>query len=453
MIIQKLYLTIIIRISLICLTCLLFGFVNAKFRDFFINLNFILLVVIQAVLLIRKLNLVNHTLSCFFESIQYDDDALVLTSPFRWKSYQKLLQSIDRVNSKITSLKTKSAGQEAYFESLVSTVGIGLIGIDDQGKIQLFNPAARKILKYKEKSAPLFLNLTYPDLYSQIESQKSSEQKLIKLMSEGEILQLAVSVNQLKVLDKKIKLISIQNIESELDEKELETWQKMIRVLTHEIMNSISPINSTVNTVNEFLAGEKKQSKEPSEMTKEVISDVLRGLNIIQERSLGLIDFVNKFRSLTLLPKPQKKDIVITELFKDIELLLRKEISEIKIHYMFEVEPESLRVKADPKLLQQVMLNLIYNSMDAVEGTSNPTIRLFAGLTDENIEISITDNGKGIPPDQLENIFIPFFTMKEEGSGIGLSLSRQIMKLHDGNISVFSKPEEETVFTLRFANP
>jgi len=173
-------------------------------------------------------------------------------------------------------------------------------------------------------------------------------------------------------------------------------------------------------------------------------------LHIIQERSTGLIDFVNKFRTLTLLPKPKFENILIAEPLKDVELLLRKELSNKKISFSVFVEPEDIKFKVDPNLLQQMLINIINNSIDALEETTHPSINLKASLQEDTVIIELKDNGQGIPADQIDDIFIPFFSTKEEGSGIGLSLSRQIMRMHGGSITVQSIQGVSTTLTLTF---
>lgn len=451
MVINKLYVNIAIRVIFITLSCLVFGFVYGKFNDMIINLNFVLFISLQTFLLIRKLNVANNTLSHFFNSIQYDDSSVILKNRVHWKSYQKLLSALDTLNENISKLKIKSAGQEAYFENLVENVNIGLISIDDNNRILLFNTAARRLLKYSEKTLPLNFDKSFPDLFISIKDQKPSEQKLVKISSGKEALQLLVRKNPVKIIDRNMQLISLQNIRLELEERELETWQKMIRILTHEIMNSISPISSTINTINEFLTRDTNNTpQEPEKVTKETIEDVVRGLNIIQERSTGLIDFVNQFRTLTLLPKPKIENVLIVDLFEDVELLLRKELSNKKISFSVMVEPEDIRLKVDPNLMQQMLINIINNSIDALEETTHPIINLKAFLQEENVIIEIMDNGRGIPAAQLDDIFIPFFSTKEKGSGIGLSLSKQTMIQHGGTINIQSGKNEGTVVELRF---
>jgi len=451
MVINKLYINIAIRVLILTLTCLVFGYIFANFSDPVINLNFAFFIILQTFLLIRKLNITNNILSLFFNSIQYDDSALVLSNRNNWKSYQKLLDALDTLNDNISKLKIKSAGQEAYFENLVENVNIGLISIDSKKRILIFNPAARKLLNYTGKTPPLYFDKSFPELFRTIVDQKPHEQKLVKIISGSEVLHLAVRMNPVHIFDRKTQLISLQDIRSELDERELETWQKMIRVLTHEIMNSISPISSTISTINEFLTFDQDdKTKESRSITKETIKDIVQGLNIIEERSIGLVEFVDKFRSLTLLSRLQLKNIKVIDMFNDVELLLRTVLSEKQIKIIHSVEPENLVLNADPGLLQQMLINIINNSIEALATTSSPIINLRAYLQNENTIIEIVDNGQGIPADQIDDIFIPFFSTKEQGSGIGLSLSKQIMHLHNGDIIIESIPDKKTIVFLQF---
>ncbi len=233
--------------------------------------------------------------------------------------------------------------------------------------------------------------------------------------------------------------------------KELESWQKLIRILTHEIMNSISPISSTIKTIKEFLSTNSKKAKSINDIEQEIIDDSVNGLNIIEERSDGLVDFVEKFRSLTLQPKPIFRQFSIKELFENIKLLMTKELNENNILLEIEVIPESLALTADKKLVEQILINLVNNSIQAFDNTKDRRITLRAlYIANKNVVIQVIDNGTGISDENMERIFVPFFATKYKGSGIGLSLSREIMRLHNGKIRVRSVPEKETVFTLEF---
>ncbi|NLA75881.1 MAG: HAMP domain-containing histidine kinase [Deltaproteobacteria bacterium] len=256
---------------------------------------------------------------------------------------------------------------------------------------------------------------------------------------------LSVFSHPFVIKEEKNILISIQNIREELEEKELDAWQNLIRVLTHEIMNSITPISSMTSTMLEMIDNEDET------INPEDTKDLIDALKTINSRSRGLMEFVNNYRNMALIPTPKFKLLSIQSFFKRIEVLMSNNIAKRNISFRWIVEPESLEFTADPDLMEQVMINLVLNAIQAVEGRVNPEIILKAmlGMEGESI-ITVQDNGVGIVEEAIEKIFIPFFTTKKQGSGIGLSLSRQILRLHHATISVDSRPDIGTEFTLRF---
>ncbi|HEX3074901.1 MAG TPA: ATP-binding protein, partial [Ignavibacteriales bacterium] len=236
---------------------------------------------------------------------------------------------------------------------------------------------------------------------------------------------------------------SLQNIQTELEEKEMEAWQKLIRVLTHEIMNSVTPISSLASTVGDLL--------ERGQKDEETIKDIKLAIDTIKRRSDGLIKFVDSYRSLTRIPKPDFQIFQIRELFHRINQLMSIEFRKAGVHFEYSVEPDSLELAADPQLIEQALINMTLNSMQSLSESDNKKIKLAAHLDDRGkTVIKVIDNGPGISEELQEKIFIPFFSTKKEGSGIGLSLSRQIMRSHGGSIRISSKPFVETVFTLKF---
>jgi signal transduction histidine kinase len=249
------------------------------------------------------------------------------------------------------------------------------------------------------------------------------------------------------------KLVSLTNIRSELEETEMEAWQKMIRILTHEIMNSITPISSLASTLTDMINTSQSSLSQESEtsLDHESIEDIRKALKTIHKRSKGLLNFVGAYRNLTLIPKPQFEFFSIKELFSRIERLMKPRFEEEGIFFDSKVEPQSLELTADPELIEQVILNLLLNAIDGVKGTVKPEIKLTAGMGDRGQTwIEVCDNGRGIMPEALEKIFIPFFTTKKNGSGIGLSLARQIMRLHGGTINSESNVDQGAIFRLGF---
>jgi signal transduction histidine kinase len=279
----------------------------------------------------------------------------------------------------------------------------------------------------------------------------AGDKTLVKIFLEDEFLQLAVAATEFRMRGEDYTLVSLQNISSELDEKEIESWQKLIRVLTHEITNSITPISSLASTVREILLDEKDDFIQLRKLDEDDIESIEGAITTIQGRSQGLLNFVEVYRNLTRIPKPNFRYFRIQEIFDRSRQLLKPKMDELGIDCGVRVFPPDLMITADPDLLDQVVINLMLNAIDAVKNTDKPQISILATLNQSNrIVIDIQDNGYGIKPDILDKIFMPFFTSKKNGSGIGLSLSRQIMHLHKGSITVKSKPGEGTVFTLTF---
>jgi len=232
----------------------------------------------------------------------------------------------------------------------------------------------------------------------------------------------------------------------------MEAWQNLVRVLTHEIMNSITPISSMTATLLDVLGSSKKNSDtEEKSLRADEIEEITEALETIHRRSRGLMNFVNSYRNMTLIPEPKFSILLLSEFFTRVETLMKSRLSDCGIRLLRIVEPETLELTADPNLLEQVMINLVLNAIHAVTDRKEPCIRLSASLSPENtIIITVEDNGVGITEEALEKIFIPFFTTNKQGSGIGLSLSRQILRKHNATISAHSVPDESTVFTLRF---
>ena len=270
-------------------------------------------------------------------------------------------------------------------------------------------------------------------------------------MKKDNLLQsILIKATQLKFESNVIKLVSFQDITNELDKKELDSWQRLIRVLTHEIMNSISPITSLTSVISGYFRKKDEDNPIPLELIDhQIVSKTLSGLNTIEETGKGLLDFVDKYRSLTSLPKADFSKFTIDSLFRKCKLLMESNISD-NIKIIASVYPEDIVITADYAQIEQILINLIKNAAEALSGKPDGTIHLKAFYADDAALIQVEDNGIGIPDDIIEDIFVPFYTTKENGSGIGLSLSKQIMQNHDGIILVNSALEKGSVFTLKF---
>ncbi|MDH5468630.1 MAG: ATP-binding protein [Candidatus Aminicenantes bacterium] len=441
----------IIRILLLGAT--LCGFFYFLFKTTLYAALFIIgiLIIYQIYSLINYIEKTNRDLTRFFQSIEYSDFSQTFKN-------NKLGSSFDALNKAFTEVmnafrKTRSEKEEhyRYLQTVVQHVGIGLIAFQPDGEVELVNTAAKRLLKVPRlKNINSLESLSKP-LVDTLFRLKPKEKALVKLENNNEPLHLSLYATEFKLRGQKYSLVSIQNIHSELEEKEIEAWQRLIRVLTHEIMNSVTPIASLASTINELIQERFESPEFEKEKASESSNDIYQALHTIQKRSQGLLHFMDAYRNLTLLPKPKFHIFSVNELFTRVEKLMQSHIAEKAVSFKTHIEPQGLELIADPELMEQVLINLLLNALQAVEGQKNAKIELSGSLDERGrIIIQVIDNGPGIPQENLEKIFIPFFSTKEGGSGIGLSLSRQIMRLHKGSISVHSEPNVNTVFTLLF---
>lgn len=336
-----------------------------------------------------------------------------------------------------------------FFRNIVQYVGIGLLTFKKDGAVQIINSAARKLLRVNQIQNIRELNDASPTLVESFQKLKTGGRELIRLKIGDDTVQLSVFAIELTLRGEEIKLISMSNIQSELEEKEMEAWQNLVRVLTHEIMNSVTPISSLAGTVEEEL--QKQLHHAAYTLTKEELEDMHLSLQTISRRSEGLIRFVKEFRNLTQVPQPQLLEIAIQPLLDEMAILHKKELSDRGIEIIIKTDPPQLTALADKNMIEQVLINLIKNSIQAFDEQADKKIELTAYTSEKGRPIiRIRDNGPGIDPEAMEKIFIPFFSTKKTGSGIGLSLSRQIMRVHEGRISVKSTLGEGTEFLLKF---
>lgn len=285
-------------------------------------------------------------------------------------------------------------------------------------------------------------------LADQFRNLTPGKQDMVKLVREHEILSLSIRAAEFKLQEKHIKLISLQNIKNELDEQELDSWQKLIRVLTHEIINSVSPITLSSSTLVKMFEEDGKP-KLMSALEQEQIENALKGLQAIHKRSKGLSRFVESYKSLTKIPNPVLGIVKAEALFDQILVLMENNIATHAIQIDSSVIPADLAINVDEKLIEQVLINLIKNAIEAGKGRNDFKIELKAFEEKGSVKIIISDNGPDISSEVIDNIFVHFFTTKKDGSGIGLSLSKLILRKHGGNLEVSQKEEKALPLQLR----
>jgi nitrogen fixation/metabolism regulation signal transduction histidine kinase len=449
MVYKRFNINCIIRVLAIAASIYLFFYLLFQTSLYVTTLIVALLSIYQIYALLQFTQKTNRDLARFFNAIRYSDFSQSFTSSLRDSAFEELNTAFNEVIKEFQHAKMEKEEQYRYLQTVVQHVGIGLIAYKKEGEVELINNAARRLLQVSNLRNLYDLEPDKTELVNKLLNLKPGDKILVNLQDNENILQLSIYAAGFTLHQQGLTLISLQNIQSELEEKEMEAWQNLIRVLTHEIMNSVAPISSLASTANQLLNSDF--DSENQDLKTEVIKDVSVAVKTIEKRSKGLMNFVDNYRKLTRIPEPDFEIFQVKTLFDRVRNLMKDQFEQKSINFRMQIDPETLELTADPTLIEQVLINLCKNSVEAVLEKANPSITLL-GKTDGQGSpvIQVIDNGKGINEDVVGKIFIPFFTTKKEGSGIGLSLSKQIMRLHGGNLSVSSKPDVETVFSLRF---
>jgi nitrogen fixation/metabolism regulation signal transduction histidine kinase len=441
---------VIFRVLLLTATCLLL-FLSLNSSYTFTPVLIIGLIVYQVWSLIRYVDRTNRELANFLESIRYSE----FTRSFHFKdsgaSFEALNEAFSDVMKDFQQIRSEREEQYQYLQSIVQNIDVSILAYQRDGQVEMINPAAKKLFQINSLKNIRKLDQLSKELSDRLLTIKPGENLLVKVQDEDDILQLAINASEFKIKEKTIVLSTIKNIQNVLEGQETEAWQKLIRVLTHEIMNSIAPISSLSSTIDLMIKEYRGKSKGAPELDAEAVKEIETALQTINKRSNGLMSFVETYRNLTKIPKPNFELIPMNVLIENVVTLMRKEAENKGIALDYAVEPDSIEMQIDEQMIVQVLINLIKNSVHALEGIDNGKI-FIRGFYNKRGRptIQIIDNGQGILKEVLDKIFIPFFTTKRSGSGIGLSLSRQILRLHGGTITAQSEPNKETVFSLTF---
>jgi len=448
---SKFRLNIIVRILLI--TGTIYLFVYTLDTSFFITPVLIgVLVLLQLIYLFRYIDKINRNLASFLESIRFSEFTRSFQVEGMGSSFDELSKAFNDVISDFQTIRSEKEEHYQYLHSIVENTDVSILAFQKDGTVELINKAAKKLFQVTSLKNIHSLQDLSKDLVDTLLNLKPGILGLVKVQDEDDILQLAVSSSEVKVKNKLIILATIKNIQAVLEEQETQAWQKLIRVLTHEIMNSITPIASLTSTLEMMLNSISKDEKHATyHIDPESIQEFKQALKTISKRSNGLLHFVNTYRNLTRIPKPNLRIVKVIDIFNEIKSLLKEEVVARNIDFSCPVFPANLELFADEKLIEQVLINLVKNSIHAVKDQESPKITLKAYKNKRGrVTIHVTDNGQGILQEVLDKVFIPFFTTKPKGSGIGLSLSREILRLHGGIIYAHSIPDKETTFTLTF---
>jgi nitrogen fixation/metabolism regulation signal transduction histidine kinase len=455
MIYKRFYIVIIAYLTGIILFTLALAFTIGK--DLTYTILSIIIIVLLTVAFGLWLNRANKKLAYFFSAVRNDDTSLFFPEGVGFANEKLLNKSLNELNNKLKDARISIELQEKFYKSIMEKIRTGIISFYKNGVVEFTNPEIKRMFGLDHISHINKLQTIDPKLVDMLDKIESGEQKRINVKVNHNLLSLAVHSQTIIIQNREVKIVTMQDIKSELDIHEMDSWQKLIRILNHEIMNSVAPITSLSSTLSGFYKSGEDQAS-PENITPRIISDTIRGLNIIEDHGKGLIHFVESYRSLTQLPKPEFTRVNIKDFFERIMILVNSGFDNDNNNYKARplitssVTHDDITLVADDKLLAQVFINIAKNSIEAFGNCEEDN---FISMTadrnpDGRVILTIKDNGPGMDAETLEKIFVPFFTTKESGSGIGLSLSRQIIRLHNGNITCDSAPGNGTTISMIF---
>jgi two-component system nitrogen regulation sensor histidine kinase NtrY len=422
--------------------------------------NMLWLFTAVVVILILSVNLyqyvtgLNRKLTRFLESVRYSDFTVSFRADNNFgPSFRDLNDQFNEVLDAFRQARAEKEANLHYVNTIVQHVSVGLLTFDASGQVELVNQTALRLLGIYRLRTLADLNATHPDLAELLRSATNASAPVAyQTGSDGE---LSVRCTAVRLRGRLVTVASLQNIRTELQQRELDAWQNLTKVLRHEIMNSITPIVSLAGTMRDIVEmdlvpalGPDSSATLPSFSVASSLTDLRDALTTIEQRGAGVMQFVDAYRHFTTIPQPIFADVPVETLLRNVAQLFQPDAQKGRI--TITTASPNLSVRADTGQIEMVLLNLVKNAVESLEKTENPTVRIEAEASGPHIIIRVSDNGPGIEPEALEQIFIPFYTTKKTGSGIGLSLSRQIMQLHGGQLTAESTPGQGSTFKLVF---
>ena len=364
----------------------------------------------------------NKKLSRIFDSIQYEDFAITFRADnAKGESFEDLNASLNAVIKSFNQVRAEREATLHFIQAIIQQINVGILSYNTDGKIELINQAANKIMGIYKLSHVSAIKIQQPDIYHLMTTLPSGESKLLKVSNQ----EISLSVKEIILRDRKIRLIALHNIRSELQNRELEAWQNLTKVLRHEIMNTVTPIVSLSQTMRDIINTDLKDVS--GHQQEEGVKDLKNAINTVINRSKGIMNFVNAYREFTNIPLPNVSELHISQVFDELKSLFENQ----PIDFILD---SNFKIHADSDQIGQVLINLLKNAVEATENIENAKITIKAYLNQQDKIIEVVDNGTGIKPDDADKIFVPFFTTKPTGTGIGLSLSRQIIQMHGGRL-------------------
>lgn len=435
------------RLTFVILLSLCIGFLVARHSSVFLIVFMVCLEIISVVVFFRFLNHSNRQISFFIQAIKNDDSTLRFPIQTDSAVINDLHNTLNELNVILQNTKSKSQIKERYFSEILQNIGTGIIVYNDKGFVTEVNPATLDLLGLQTLTHMSQIDRIDPLFHEEVVHLDNLQKKVLELHRQSDHIQVVSRCSIIKLKEEDVKLVTLQDIRGELERKELDSWIKLIRVLSHEIMNSLAPITSIAQSLCNIW--KDKMNNMPQLANDDDVESTINGLDVIGERGNGLIQFVQSYRMLTKVPVPQFSTVGMKNFFDRLSILVSPMKDQYQVSINFVHPSSDFQVKIDEQMMVQVIINLVKNAAEALSNTENPEIEITTRLHQNGQnEIAVKDNGPGINSEIIDEIFVPFFTTKSSGSGIGLSYSRQIMRAHGGGITCYSKPSETTFRVL-----
>ena len=403
-----------------------------------------------AVILYLRMSRINQEILFFFRALENEDTSIRYNTDHRNGLIDELHRHLNRVNEYFQRIQLNNELREQYFSKVLDHISSGLIVISKTGHVDQVNEEALRLLNLQQLTHVQALSQTHPKLGSRIREMKSLDRSELTLADRGTGMKKALGLQMVKITlrGEEVSLLTLQDLSAGLERKEIDDWIRLIRVMSHEIMNSLAPITSISTTLKEVWS-EHESLGPGTTVSESTVQQTLKGLNAIAEQSEGLGTFFESYRVLSRIPDPVKKEFRIAWLYDKLETLVDHYREDERISIAFDCADPELKLHADEQMITQVLLNLVKNAVQALENMDRGDISVSAEGAENRIILSVTDNGEGIPPENRDEIFMPFFTTRKKGTGVGLSYSRQVMAMNHGRME-FESRSGRTQFRLIF---
>ena len=376
-------------------------------------------------------------------SLQNNDHSFRFPENLNSKTERIFNTTLNKIRALLQIARLATIEQERYYELILNDIRTGILAIDKRGHVYQHNRTALRLLGLSVFTHVNQLRKIDPSFPAIFASLKAGDHRRVSYTNERGTVYLVINVTEISFRNRTLNILTVNDIESELSEKEIESWVRLVRVLTHEIMNSVAPITSLSETLMHYFQEQKTENDFSKTMTA--------GLETINETGKGLISFVESYRKFTGIRQPEKRYFAIKNCLERVVQLMQLEHDFGQANIQISAEPDDLQVFADERQITQVLVNLVKNALQAIDDKPDGKVTVHAGRNEsEQIFIEVRDNGKGIPPELADDIFVPFFTTKDKGSGVGLSVSRYIMRLHNGNLQLQTSSHQGSVFVMTF---